>query len=65
LRDKVRKRTSFAWGLARWKDVGSPEFLEMERRISIIDGSEREMSEMSEMSEMMGDVEIECAWRLV
>jgi hypothetical protein len=62
LRDKVRKRTSFAWGLARWKDVGSPEFLEMERRISIIDGSEREMSEMSEM---MGDVEIECAWRLV
>jgi len=43
LRDKVRKRTSFAWGLARWKDVGSPEFLEMERRISIIDGSERKM----------------------
>lgn len=43
LRDKVRKRASFAWGLECWKDVGSPEFLEMERRMSIIDGSEREM----------------------
>ena len=43
LRDKVRKRASFAWGLARWKDVGSPEFLETERRMSIIDASEREM----------------------